>query len=279
MKTKRILNAFTQLGAALVCAGSASGVVLFSDSFDQANTANYDTAAQDSSQGGTLATTINTSSSRVLNEISGNQLVLERTGGNNQARTRFHDQTAGGRFDFSSALAGVGAAGSITVSFDWTPSPQTQWIAFSFGTDNNITGEPTVRVNHATTDLGVLIEPGGNVQHFDNGSGTTIAGAHSETGATLPVSITASYASLANGGALTLESVLVGTTETISAPISTFAWAFDDGNEIHLELESRASANAGTSLIDNLSISAVPEPSTALLGALGALGLMRRRRA
>lgn len=265
--------------AGLLSAGSASGVVLFSDSFNHADSSNYDVVSQDSSQGGTLATTINTSSSRVVNEISGNQLLLNRNNLNSQARTRFHDQDSGGRFDFNSTLAGIGSSGSITVSFDWTPSPTTDWIGFSFGTDNDTSGEPTVRVNHATTDLGVLVKPGGDVEYFDNGPGVTLSGAHSETGPTLPISITVSYASLSNGGALTLESVLVGSTETISSPVSTFAWDFDDGTEIHLELESRASNNAGTSLIDNLSISAIPEPSTTILGALGFFALLRRRRA
>jgi hypothetical protein len=38
-------------------------------------------------------------------------------------------------------------------------------------------------------------------------------------------------------------------------------------------------ANSSVANIDNLSITAIPEPSAALLGGLGALALLRRRRA
>jgi hypothetical protein len=41
---------------------------------------------------------------------------------------------------------------------------------------------------------------------------------------------------------------------------------------------SGATSGSGNNRIDNLQVNAIPEPSVALLGALGALGLLRRRR-
>jgi hypothetical protein len=40
----------------------------------------------------------------------------------------------------------------------------------------------------------------------------------------------------------------------------------------------RQASGIGTMTVDNLSVSYIPEPTAALLGSLGLLGLLRRRR-
>lgn len=252
----------------------AGAVVLFSDSFDRDDTTSIDSAgSQNSSQGGLLATNIELRSSKQTLDIISGQLGLP-----SNSRARFHDETnLGSRYDFSSALASVGSSGVMTVSWDWdtTAADDGDWTGFSFGTNNDTSLEPDVRVANSTTDLGILIKLNGDIEYFDNSTTpTTLTAAHSASGL-IPISISVAYASLAEGGALTLQSVMVGGAETLASPISTFSWNYDDGTEIHLELEGRS---GNPNLIDNLTISAVPEASVACLGGLGMLAMLRRRR-
>ncbi|GAA5484579.1 PEP-CTERM sorting domain-containing protein [Haloferula sargassicola] len=252
---------------------TAGAVVLFSDTFDRSDTTNIDDAgSQNSTQGGLLATNIELRSSKQTLDIISGQLGLP-----SNSRARFHDEAnAGSRYDFSSALAAFGSSGLMTVTWDWNASAADpgDWTSFSFGTDDDTSLEPDVRVNHSTTDLGVLVKLNGDVEYFDNGVATTLTAAHSATGS-IPISISVAYASLDNGGTLTLQSVMVGGAETLSSPVSTFAWDFDDGSQVHLEFEGRG---GNPNLVDNLTISVVPEPSMILLGSFGLLAIFRRSR-
>jgi len=251
----------------------AGAAVLFTDNFNRSDTDNIDAAgSQNASQGGILASSIELRSSKQTLDIIGGQLGLP-----SHSRARFHDESnLGSRYDFAPALAAVGSSGVITVSWTWNAASADaiDWTGFSFGTDNNTGGEPDVRVNDITTDLGVLVKLNGDVEYFDNGAVTTLAGAHTASGL-IPISLSVAYASLADGGALTLLSILVGGVEILDSPVSTFSWNFDDGSQIHFELEGRY---GNPNLIDDLSIVAVPEPSAFCLGALGIFGLLRRRR-
>lgn len=150
--------------------GASAQTTLFSDAFTRAGTGNYEgVIPQNSSEGAALATSIELRSSKVTFDIV-NQLVEPANNGNAGPRARTHDQSnTGNRYDFSSDLAAIGSLGSITVSFDF--HMESDWLAFCFGTDNNIGAtEPNIRVNHSTTDLGVFVKPTGDVQYFDNGT-------------------------------------------------------------------------------------------------------------
>ncbi|MBK1882526.1 hypothetical protein JIN85_08870 [Luteolibacter pohnpeiensis] len=259
----------------LALSQTAGAAVLFTDNFDRSDTDNIDAAgSQNSSQGGTLANSIEIRSSKQTLDIISGQLALP-----SHSRARFHDEAnPAERYDFAPALAMVGSSGIITVSWLWdaTLADSSDWTGFSFGTDNNTSGEPDVRVNDTTTDLGVLVKLNGDVQYFDNGVATTLTGVHSASGL-IPITLSVEYASLENGGNLTLLSILVDGVETLDSEVSTFSWNFDDGSEIHFELEGRY---GNPNLIDNLSISAdaVPEPSVICLCGLGILSLLRRQR-
>jgi hypothetical protein len=76
-------------------------------------------------------------------------------------------------------------------------------------------------------------------------------------------------------------------TEIISAPGSgvrsvNFNVTLDSGNlgtaDTQLWLRITPSASGSEAFIDNLAVVAIPEPSAALLGGIGALVLLRRRR-
>jgi hypothetical protein len=284
---RRFLNTLSAAMAASCLAVSANAALLFSDSFDHANTTNYDTTnPQDASQGGSLASAIEFRSSKRALAIAGNQLSMT-TGGttSTHARGRFHDQTSlGSRYNFAPALAALGSGGSMTVTFDYNITAALgadRWMGFSFGTDDNVSGEPNTRINDVNTDLGIIIKAAGDVQYFNNGVLTSLPAAHSETGTAVPIAIQISYDSLLEGGNITLQSIKIGATEVLASPVTGFNWESNGVvpvGAIHLELENRN----GSNFIDNFAINAVgvPEPGTwafALVGVAIA-GWIRCRR-
>ncbi|WP_442482208.1 hypothetical protein [Aeoliella sp. SH292] len=284
---KRLMKTMVATVVTSCFALSANAALLFSDSFDHANTTNYDTTnPQDASQGGSLASAIEFRSSKRALAIAGNQLSMV-TGGttSTHARGRFHDQAIlGSRYNFAPALAALGSAGSMTVSFDYNITAALggdRWMGFSFGTDDNVSGEPNTRINDVNTDLGIIIKAAGDVQYFNNGVATTLAAAHAETGTAVPVAIRISYDSLLEGGNITLQSIKIGATEVLDSPVTGFNWESNGVvpvGAIHLELENRN----GSNFIDNFAINAVgvPEPATWLLGLASAtaVGWIRCRR-
>jgi MYXO-CTERM domain-containing protein len=95
---------------------------------------------------------------------------------------------------------------------------------------------------------------------------------------TLLASYTVVQAGFTGTGTTSWNSVTnqTGFTNTVDLGIS----AANQGNVL-LRFNSLATTVAGgTNRIDNISVTSavVPEPSAALLGALGALGILRRRR-
>lgn len=74
---------------------------------------------------------------------------------------------------------------------------------------------------------------------------------------------------------------VLGTDQTVTITYdNTLPGLTGDTIGLRVEMNTTAAANAidPTAWIDNVSITAVPEPAAALLGGLGLLGLLRRRR-
>lgn len=122
-------------------------------------------------------------------------------------------------------------------------------------------------VNAADVTFGALARANGQMQTFENAS----AGSYGTASAAAPRSAQFIYAfnSWDAGSTVTFTGIIDGNT----VATDTFTW--DASNDMKIVF---AGISDG-STVDNIVISTIPEPSAALLGGLGILGLLRRRRA
>lgn len=154
------------------------------------------------------------------------------------------------------------AAGGFSVSFDYnvTADPMS-WASVRVGS-----GAEGSDVNAADVTFGVLARANGLMQTFENsapndfGTATTV-GVHT-------AQFNYAFNSWASGTTVTFTGIIDG--NTIATDI--FTWDASDNMKIVF------SADQTGTLIDNIQVSTIPEPSAALLGGLGMLCLLRRRR-
>ncbi|MBI1367222.1 MAG: hypothetical protein GC162_01065 [Planctomycetes bacterium] len=253
-----------------------ASVVLFSDNFNVADNANFDSASTAGRLGGTLASTVVVRSEHAQQSISGNQLRMIKPA-SGSGRIRF--ENAGGpfgvtnQFNWASGATGTAilAAGGFSVQFDWTAptSSNTNWISFSVGHD---TSDPGTRVNSSDTDYGILLRNNGQSQAFDNAAdlGTQASFAttfNSQTTVRIDVS-TLSFADGAGANAKTY----VGNTLIDDY---TFTWNNNSG-----VIRMQIGAFETGELIDNLTVTTLIPTPTALPAGLSLLmltALSRRR--
>lgn len=265
---KTVLLSLLSLAVLLPAAPAAS--LIFADNFNAPDAASFDASSQDGRRSGALATDVQLRSSLFQHAIVSNQLQM------GAGRVRIHNSADLNTWhDFATGPAGASILGEqgLRVEFDWTPvnNTDTNWVSVDMGIAGQSVAEPGTRVNHPDTDFGILFRHNGGVQYFDNGAPTD--GAVSFLASTTPRHVVVDYtfSSFADG-------TNVGVTARVdgSAPLlnRTFQWAGNNGS-LYMELGT----NAGGTRIDNLSITAVPEPSALVCTLLaGSLALNRRRR-
>lgn len=224
--------------------GCANGqTILFSDSFDVADTTNFDTADLTGRRSGTLAADVVLRSWGFQQDISGNQALLP-SAGSNGLRFESVAGTPGGanRFDWAAGETGqaILESGGFTVSFDWTPPGVTenQWISFQVGTVNADSG------NLTNDDYGILFRQNGDTQRF-NGALIGAGGTFAPTAGPRKVVIRFDLTSFADGEEVTATSSVDGTV----VATDVFPWV-GNGGEMRMELGNN---NAGQ-LIDNLTV-------------------------
>lgn len=214
---------------------------------------------------------------------------------NEVARIRNNEQTVAGGSngffnldtDFGPSLVGK----TYTISFDWYYNKRNtgstdQWVSFGIGDTPSLTGP-----NAADTDFGMLIRPAGvgnpndNLARFYNdstfSSGNDFAATPNFTLNYVTFSVKVTENAL--GTAATVD-VTAGATSLISG----FNIGFDNSTSRHFDFASHLGSDPATPgadfsdlFIDNVSITAVPEPSTVALfmgAGVALMAVVRRRR-
>ncbi|MES2705472.1 MAG: PEP-CTERM sorting domain-containing protein [Verrucomicrobiota bacterium] len=253
---------------------AAQAVLILADNFNAPDNTNFDNSDQTGRRSGTLGPDVQLRSSRIQQQIIGNQLQLNKPA-SGSGRIRFHDTANLGVWhDFATGPSGAAilADGGFRVQFDWTPvvNNNENWVSYSVGIAGQGVAEPGTRVNHADTDFGILFRQSGGSQFFDNSVPTT-GGTFTATTSARHVVIDYLFSSFADGANFTVTASVDGSAPVVN---QTFQWAGNAG-ALYMEL---GSLENGT-LIDNFSISTIPEPSAlAFAGLAAAGGVLRRRR-
>lgn len=269
---KKLLSALCLLG---LSTPAARAVVILADNFNASNNTNFDNSDQTNRRSGTLGPEVQLRSSRVQQQILGNQLQLNKPASGGSGRIRFHnvaDLSVWHDFATGPAGASILSSGGFRVQFDWTPvvNNNENWVSYSVGIAGQGVAEPSTRVNHADTDFGILFRQSGGSQFFDNSVPTT-GGTFTATTSTRHVVIDYFFNSFADGANFNVVASVDGSAPVVN---QTFQWA-GNGGALYMEL---GSLENGT-LIDNFSISTVPEPSAlAFTGLITAGAALRRRR-
>jgi hypothetical protein len=252
---------------------------ILSDNFDAPDTTNFDGSDQTLRRSGILGLSVQLRSSLIQHAISGNQLRLLRAG--SEGRIRFHDAAnLANWWDFASGEAGetILAEGGFKIEFDWTPINATDanWVEVSVGIGNQSVAEPATRVNHAQTDLGILLRHSGGSQIFDNGTAVT-GGTVPVTAAKRRVSLTYAFSSFANGATVTANAFIDGAAVVTNR---NFTWDQNNG-QLFIEFGTNVPTTNGlNTLIDNFTIKGLIPlfnpaiSSTRFFSSVGSSGLV-----
>lgn len=185
--------------------------------------------------------------------------------------------------NFASSLAGTAYNISFTGQISSSAGASTDlWLSVFLGGDSTASGP-----NGATTDYGVLLRPNGNATEWRDNSSVTQTGV---TGITAGGVFTFDLLVDETGVDPTAQfTINRGTAEEFNSEPFAFDFEVDDAGNRFFGLRGQQGGSAGTNgsaaladfRYDNLTITAVPEPSTVALlagGAMTLLAVARRRR-
>jgi hypothetical protein len=264
------------VGLSLV-AGTAQAQLLWRDNFNTSNNTMLQNASLAGRLSGSLAGDAVLQSSRVHQQISSNQLLMV-TATMGAGRVRFQpDLVTNTSFNWaaSSASAAILGAPIFRVESDWTtPSTTTaNWISFNIGHPDDIFTTPAIRFNDAQTDYSLLLRGNGGVVRADNSVQTNLA-SFAPSLSQRHVVFDFAFDSYADGSLVHVLASIDG----VQIDNYSFTWNNNSGN-LHMELETFMTGM----LIDNLQISAIPEPSSLLVWSslccsILALGCLIQRR-
>lgn len=256
--------------ASFTIAGSASAAtLLFSDNFDServgASVFN-DSTALTADQSGTAATKTYTTvlgggwDGAYQRGNGGTWLMYAGTG-------NFGSTQMQGSLNYDIAAAANTLSSALQISFNMSVSNPNgdSWSSFTIGNQNPF-------VNAGTVGFSSLFRDSGATQQFSNGG--DIGSSATFTDGQLITFILSDFGG--SGSAFNSD----GETDVVKMYVNgslTNTFSGLNLNETHQFISFHA--NNVVANIDNLSITAIPEPSAALLGGLGLLALLRRRRA
>lgn len=245
---------------------SSAATLLYSENFNNEATPNYNGGTTPETNVGGIG--ILQSSGFVQGNNATNTAWLFSTGGNPGGVNglRFG---AGPGYNWATGTnaALILADGGFSVSYDYDQAGlgnADDWFLIRVGNGGENSG-----VGNADTDFGLLTRGDGRMQSFDNG-GFSSAQDFGTATAVAPHNFTLNYAfnSWAAGSTVTFT----GFTDGVQIATDSFTWGGTNDVKIFF------GGSVQGSLIDNIQINTIPEPSALLLSALGAVALLRRRR-
>jgi hypothetical protein len=242
-------SAILVLSATAALLAPSSGELLFSDTFNTADSASFDASSTAGRLTGSLSTTVVLRSWGAQEQINNNQLLIPAAG-NSGVRFEYAAGPFGGanRFDWAAGATGAAilASGGFVVRFDWTPAGNTtpNWISFQVGTVNADSG------NLTDDDYGILFRQNGNTERFDNtvNLGAGAAFNSPAAGVLRHAEITYRFTSFADGSMVTATSLVDG----VQVASDSFTWDNNAG-AMRMELGSNDAGNR----VDNLRVSTI----------------------
>jgi len=247
------------LAACTIIVGANAATVLYSENFNGEGTAVgvYDDGTTPEINFGSIGILQSTGASQGGN--AGDAAWSLSNSGIGQNGLRF-----GNGYNWATGLnaATILLAGGFSVAFDYTVAGDAEnWMAVRVGS-----GGENSFVNAADVTFGALARGDGRMQTFENAAADSFGTA--TVGATRSARFNYEFTSWAAGATVTFTGIIDG--NTVATDI--FTWDATDDMKIVF------AGYADGTLVDNIVVSAIPEPSSALLGGLGLLALLRRRR-
>jgi hypothetical protein len=265
-KSKHILTIVALCGAALSQAGAA---VVFEDTFASGTGSWYRASTLDtlSNTSGELTVARNTSSPTASDGVIGRSFGSQTLEVGETIRlTLDYSQDVASNVIFRAGLYDFGT----TVGAD-------NW---SNGNIGAFSGYYTFIRDASNTS---------NLTRYDSAASSTTAAPPTSAGASMTTSGSFKNFDINQDGTVTYQ-VLFEITRTSSTQIDTLFMLSSGGND-HFEITGSTTTNlfttfdsvvlrvgGGTATYDNIKLEVIPEPSAALLGGLGLLALLRRRR-
>lgn len=251
-------------------AGPASATVILTDNFNTwtgGKASNFNASnALAADQGGSLAT--------ITYNVQGSDYVLQR--GNGGRLLVANDNS--GQFGYGNVSLAYNFAtqansynGPLTISFNITNvtgyTDTSRWVQFNLGSAQNLD------VANGAATVGVLFRQFGQADVLNNGNG--LAGGVNWSPndlVTITLSDTAGTGSAFNGNG-SKATISIGNTS-----LGPFTLAQQSAAYLTFSAFNYSNDQFGLGTFDNLSVAIVPEPGAALMGGLGTLALLRRRR-
>lgn len=269
-KTNIVLAAV--MAALTIASPASAATVLFVDNFDTArdlNTGFNDGAALNADQSGTAAPQTyntflnNTGSNYAYQRGNGGTWLMFANGGEGGAT----DMRGSLNYDIAAAANSLNSA--LEISFNMSVSNPlggdgTLWTSFTIGNQNPF-------VNEGLVGFGALFRDNGQTQQFSNGGAIGSSATFSDG------NLISFVISDATGSGSAFKSD--GSNDMVQMFINgSLADSFTSLNLDTSDQFISFNANGTVANIDNLTVTAVPEPSVAFVGGLGLLALLRRRK-